>query len=62
LAFTIYAPTHDVTFNGAPDFFGTVTAKTFYANGNITWHYDRALNDTGEVLDYKIASYIEDTR
>lgn len=62
LAFTIYAPTHDVQFNGAPDFFGTVTAKTFYANGNITWHYDRALNDTGEVLDYKIASYIEDTR
>jgi hypothetical protein len=62
LAATFYAPSANVTFNGAPDFIGTVTAKTFYANGNITWHYDRALNDIGDVGDFKIISYVEDTR
>lgn len=62
VAMTVYAPSANVTFNGAPDFTGSVVAKTFYANGNITWHYDRALNDTGDASDYKIASYVEDTR
>jgi hypothetical protein len=59
---TFYAPSAIVNFNGAPDFYGTVVGKTFYANGNITWHYDRALNDDGTVLGFKIASYVEDTR
>lgn len=62
LACTFYAPSATVTFNGAPDFIGTVVGKTFYANGNITWHYDRALNDEGDIQDYRIASYVEDTR
>jgi hypothetical protein len=62
LAATFYAPSADFVFNGAPDFFGTAICKTFYANGNITWHYDRALNDDGTIQDYRIASYIEDTR
>lgn len=62
LAATFYAPSADVNENGNPDFIGTVVCKTFYANGNIAWHYDRALNSEGELLDFRIASYVEDTR
>jgi len=62
LAATCYAPSANVEFQGSPDFIGTVVCKSFYANGNITWHYDRALNDEGELQDYRIASYIEDPR
>ena len=62
LAATFYAPSADVNENGNPDFIGTVVCKNFYANGNISWHYDRALNSEGELLDFRIASYVEDTR
>jgi hypothetical protein len=62
LYMTFYAPSADVQLQGAPDFYGSITGKTFYANGNVTWHYDRALNDVGDVLGYQIASYVEDTR
>jgi hypothetical protein len=62
LAATFYAPSADVIEKGNPDFIGAVVAKTFYANGNISWHYDRALNSEGELLDFRIASYVEDTR
>jgi hypothetical protein len=62
LAATFYAPSADVNENGNPDFIGTVVCKTFYANGNIAWHYDRALNSEGELLDFRVASYVEDTR
>ena len=62
LAATFYAPSADVIENGNPDFIGTVVCKSFYSNGNISWHYDRALNSEGEVLDFRIASYVEDTR
>ncbi|MBA3571633.1 MAG: hypothetical protein H0W34_06620 [Pyrinomonadaceae bacterium] len=62
LAATFYAPSADVQLNGNPDFIGTMVCKSFYANGNITWHYDRALNDEGALLDFRVASYVEDTR
>jgi hypothetical protein len=62
LAMTFYAPSADIILNGNPDFIGSMVCKTFYANGNISWHYDRALNSEGQLLDFKIASYIEDTR
>ena len=62
LAATFYAPSADVRENGNPDFIGTMVCKTFYANGNIQWHYDRALNDEGELVDYSIVNYVEDTR
>ena len=62
LAATFYAPSADVHENGNPDFIGTMVCKSFYANGNISWHYDRALNSEGELLDFRIASYVEDTR
>jgi hypothetical protein len=62
LAATFYAPSADVHENGNPDFIGTVVCKSFYSNGNISWHYDRALNDDGQLLDFRIVSYVEDTR
>jgi hypothetical protein len=62
LAATFYAPSADVQENGNPDFIGTVVCKSFYSNGNISWHYDRALNDDGQLLDFRIVSYVEDTR
>jgi hypothetical protein len=62
VAATFYAPSAVVNENGNPDFIGTMVCKTFYSNGNISWHYDRALNSEGELLDFRIASYVEDTR
>ena len=62
LALTFYAPSADIIFQGNPDFIGAMVCKTFYGNGNVSWHYDRALNSEGEVLDFRIASYVEDTR
>lgn len=62
LAATFYAPSADVNEGGNPDFIGTMVCKTFYANGNIQWHYDRALNDEGELIDYRVVNYVEDTR
>ena len=61
-AATIYAPGADVTINGNPDITGSVVAKSFYANGNVSWHYDRALDLTGNLVDFHIASYVEDIR
>ena len=57
-----YAPSADLTVNGAPDIYGSVVCRNFYANGNIHWHYDRDLANIGEAVDYRIASYVEDTR
>ena len=62
LAATFYAPSAVTHFNGNSDFIGTMVCQSFYANGNVSWHFDRALNDEGELLDFRIASYIEDTR
>jgi hypothetical protein len=62
MAATFYAPGADAAFNGNSDFIGTMVCKTFYGNGNVGWHFDRALNGDGEALDFRIASYIEDTR
>jgi hypothetical protein len=48
--------------NGNPDITGALVCKTFYGNGNTSWHYDRALDYLGEVTDYRITSYVEDIR
>ena len=45
VAATFYAPGADVVFVGGADFSGQVISNSFYAPGNIIWHYDRALND-----------------
>jgi hypothetical protein len=59
---TFYAPSADFHMNGNPDVIGAVVCKTFYGNGNTSWHYDRSLDTLGEAVDYRIASYVEDIR
>ena len=61
-AATIYAPSADFSMNGNPDIIGAIVCKTFYANGNTSWHYDRELNNEGDAVDYRVASYVEDIR
>lgn len=61
-AATIYAPSADFTLNGNPDIIGAIVCKSFYGNGNTSWHYDRQLDNEGDVVDYRIASYVEDIR
>jgi hypothetical protein len=59
---TFYAPSADFHINGNPDVTGAIVCKTFYENGNASWHYDRALAAEGERIDYRIVSYVEDMR
>lgn len=61
-AATFYAPSADVVLNGNPDLYGAIVCKTFYGNGNTSWHYDRALDTEGDAVDYRIVSYVEDIR
>jgi hypothetical protein len=61
-AATFYAPSADVVLNGNPDLTGAIVCKTFYGNGNCSWHYDRALDTEGDAVDYRIVSYVEDIR
>ena len=61
-AATFYAPSADVVLNGNPDLTGAIVCKTFYGNGNTSWHYDRALDSEGDAVDYRIVSYVEDIR
>jgi hypothetical protein len=57
-----YAPSFNFTINGGPDITGAIVCKNFYSNGNVHWHYDRQLDNEGEAVDYRIVSYVEDTR
>jgi hypothetical protein len=61
-AAVFYAPGADLSINGNPDITGAVVCKTFYANGNVMWHYDRELAREGDAVDYRITSYVEDIR
>jgi hypothetical protein len=61
-AATFYAPSADVVLNGNPDLTGAIVCKSFYGNGNCSWHYDRALDNEGDAVDYRVASYVEDIR
>jgi hypothetical protein len=61
-AAVFYTPSANFTINGAPDITGAIVCKNFYANGNVHWHYDRALDTQGDAVDYRITSYVEDTR
>jgi hypothetical protein len=61
-AATFYAPNADFTMNGNPDVIGAIVCHNFYANGNTSWHYDRALDTMGDAVDYRVASYVEDVR
>jgi hypothetical protein len=57
-----YTPRADYHVNGNPDITGAIVCKTYYGNGNTSFHYDRALGDIGNAVDYRIVSYVEDTR
>jgi hypothetical protein len=63
---TFYAPSADVTITGNPDVdvFSAIVCRSFSGNGNIGFHYDKALNkvDIGVVTDYQVVSYVEDVR
>jgi len=61
-AATFYAPSANFTLNGNPDITGAIVCKTFYGNGNTSWHYDRKLDTEGDAVDYRIVSYVEDIR
>jgi hypothetical protein len=61
-AAVFYAPSANFTVNGGPDFVGAIVCKNFYSNGNVHWHYDRQLDNSGDAVDYRIVSYVEDTR
>ena len=61
-AAVFYAPSANLTINGGPDITGAVVCKNFYSNGNVHWHYDRALDTMGDAVDYRVASYVEDLR
>jgi len=61
-AAAFYAPGADFSTNGNPDITGAIVCKTYYGNGNTSVHYDRALDTIGDVTDYRISSYVEDTR
>jgi hypothetical protein len=57
-----YTPSANFTINGAPDITGAIVCKNFYGNGNAKWHYDLQLRELGRATDYRVASYVEDTR
>ena len=57
-----YAPSHDFTTRGNPDFYGTFLVKSFYTNGNNKFHFDKQLLNGTKPVDYRIASFIEDIR
>ena len=61
-AAAFYAPSADFSLNGNPNITGAIVCKTFYGNGNTTWHYDRELGQEGDAVDYRITSYVEDIR
>ena len=61
-AATFYAPSADFAMNGNPDIIAAFVCKSFYGNGNTSWHYDRALDNVGNAVDYRIVSYLEDIR
>ena len=61
-AAVFYAPSANFTINGGPDLVGAIVCKNFYTNGNVHWHYDRNLDNTGDAVDYRLISYVEDIR
>ncbi len=61
----VYAPGYDVTVNGGGSsghVFGSVVGKTVTMTGVTNLHYDEALASSGIINNYKIVSWVEDTR
>lgn len=61
----VYAPEHDVVVNGGGStghVYGSVVGKTVAMTGVTNLHYDEALGSGGIINNYKIVSWVEDTR
>ena len=61
----VYAPEHDVVVNGGGNtghVFGSIVGKTVAMTGVTNLHYDEALGSGGIINNYKIVSWVEDTR
>jgi hypothetical protein len=61
----VYAPDYDVTVSGGGSsghVFGSVVGKTVSMTGVTNLHYDEALSATGVINNYRIVSWVEDTR
>jgi hypothetical protein len=57
---TIYAPQADLAMKGGGtngDMSGAVVAKSITLEGNVKFHYDEALEDSGGIVGYVIASW-----
>lgn len=62
---SLYAPDYDVTVNGGGNsghVFGSIVGNTVAMTGVTNLHYDEALSSTGLINNYKIVSWVEDTR
>jgi hypothetical protein len=57
----IYAPAHDLRVVGSNDFMGSLTVRSVDALLSPRFHYDEALKRRiGRVIDYRVASWVED--
>lgn len=62
---TVYAPSYNVTMTGggnSDNLFGSLVGWTVTMSGVQALHYDEALSDAGLISDYKIVSWLEDSR
>ncbi len=57
---TIFAPTSSVYIAGNADFYGAVVGESVELTGNIEFHYDEDLTQSGPFLGYDIAYWQED--
>ena len=65
LTAAVYAPGADVSVNGSGNnghVYGSIVGKSVLMNGVTNLHYDEALGASGLINNYKIVSWIEDTR
>src|SRR5205085_9416240 len=65
LSAAVYAPDFDVQINNGGtrgSVFGSFVGKTVKMTGVTDLHYDEALGSGGTINNYKIVSWVEDTR
>jgi hypothetical protein len=60
---TVYAPAHALKISGDGELIGSIVAKSVDIGGTMQLHYDESLaTQAGPVIDYRVASWIEDVR
>jgi hypothetical protein len=62
---TVYAPSYNVTMTGggnSDNIFGAFVGWTVTMSGVQALHYDEALSEGGLISDYKVVSWLEDSR